>query len=162
MSIRNHIATAGLVLCALAAKAQSDTTGARSADAYFNRASRQYVKEDKSSAMRVLDEGLRAHPGDAKLLKLAEQLLKEEQQQNQAQQQQQQKKEQQQEQGQEQQQAKEQDQQQDQEREQNSGGMDKRDAERMLDELNREEQDVQERVRARSMPGRKARIEKDW
>ncbi|MBK8227932.1 MAG: hypothetical protein IPK70_12275 [Flavobacteriales bacterium] len=162
MSIRNNIAFAALVLCAVGSNAQSDTTGARSADAYFNRASRQYVKEDKSSAMRVLDEGLRAHPGDAKLLKLAEQLLKEEQQQNKAQQPQQQEQEQQQEQGQEQQQEKEQVQQQDKEQERNSGGMEKRDAERMLDELNRKEQDVQERVRARSMPGRKARIEKDW
>jgi predicted Zn-dependent protease len=155
----NAIAALALALSALSAKAQADTTGAHSPEAYFNRASRQYVKEDKSSAMRVLDEGLREHPGDAKLLKLAEQLLKEDRQQKQAQQQQQQQEDdQKQEQGQEQKQAQEQNQ----EQERNSRGMDKRDAERMLDELNREEQDVQERVRARSMPGRKARIEKDW
>ena len=60
-----------------------------SAEEYFNLAARQYVKEDKLAALKTLDKGLQAHPGDARMLKLAEELLKEQQQQQQAQQQQQ-------------------------------------------------------------------------
>ena len=41
-----------LGLLALSASAQSDSTNAGSASEYFNKASRQYVKEDKGSAMR--------------------------------------------------------------------------------------------------------------
>ena len=46
------------------------------ADAYFNQASREFVKVDKMTALRTLDRGLQAYPGDPKLLKLAEELLK--------------------------------------------------------------------------------------
>lgn len=158
------------------AMAQADTARQWSAEDYFNRASRQYVKEDKASAMRMLDKGLRAYPGDPRMLKLAEELLKEDQQQDQQQQQQQQQDQQQQDQQQQDQQQQQQDQgqqEQDQQQQDRSGddrqeqqrsdqGMSRRDAERLLDELNREEQDVQERARARMMPARKARIEKDW
>lgn len=60
------------------------------ADAYFNQASREFVKVDKMTAMRTLDRGLQAYPGDPKLLKLAEELLKDEEKKQQQQQQQQQ------------------------------------------------------------------------
>ncbi|HRD53598.1 MAG TPA: hypothetical protein PKY96_13210 [Flavobacteriales bacterium] len=156
------IATLALASLALNGLAQTDTTGTHSAEGYFNRASRQYVKEDKSSAMRILDEGLRAHPGDAKLLKLAEQLLKEERQNQQQQQQQQPEQQQQQQQEQEQQQRQGHEREQGQEKERSDEGMDKRDAERMLDELNRKEQGVQDRVRSRSTPSRKPKPAKDW
>lgn len=51
------------------------------ADAYFNQASKEYVKEDKIQALRTLDQALQRYPGDPKLLKLAEELVKEEEQQ---------------------------------------------------------------------------------
>lgn len=107
-----------------------------SAEAFFNQASREYVKEDKMKALKTLDQGLQQHPGDPRLLKLAEELVKEQEQQKQEQDQQkqeqekqeQQKKEQEQDQGstdkqqQDQQKQKEQEQQQEQqEREQQSG-----------------------------------------
>ena len=46
------------------------------ADDYFNLASRQFVKEDNRQALRTLDQGLRQFPTDPKLLKLAEELVK--------------------------------------------------------------------------------------
>jgi len=156
------IVTLALACLALNSLAQTDTTGAHSAEGYFNRASRQYVKEDKSSAMRILDEGLRAHPGDARLLKLAEQLLKEDRQKKQQQQQQQQEQQQQKQEQEQQQQQQGEERQQGQEKDRSTGGMDKRDAERMLDELNRKEQGVQDRVRSRSTPSRKPKPAKDW
>lgn len=162
MRIGSAIASLALASLALNGLAQTDTTGTHSAEGYFNRASRQYVKEDKSSAMRILDEGLRAHPGDARLLKLAEQLLKEERQNKQQQQQQQEQQQQRQEQEQQQQEQQGQERQQGQEKDRSNGGMDKRDAERMLDELNRKEQGVQDRVRSRSTPSRKPKPAKDW
>lgn len=149
-----------LGLLALSASAQSDSTNAGSASEYFNKASRQYVKEDKGSAMRVLDKGLRAHPGDARLLALAQELLKEENQQQQQQQQQQNQQQEQQEQEQEQQQERPASNEPAEQRE--SGGMSKQDAERVLDELDRNEQNVQEKARARRMPARKRNPEKDW
>jgi len=146
--------SAALWLLALPASAQSDSARAGSAEEYFNRAAQQYVQKDKGSAMRVLDNGLRAHPGDARLLALAQELLKEEQQQEQKQQQQQQNQQQEQEQEQ---------QQQERAAERDKGeGMDKRDAERLLDQLNRDEQDVQENARARRVPARKRNPDKDW
>ena len=60
------------------------------AEAYFNQASREFVKVDKMTAMRTVDRGLQAYPGDPKLLKLAEALLKDEEKKQQQQQQQQQ------------------------------------------------------------------------
>lgn len=60
------------------------------ADAFFNQASHQYIKQDKMQALRTLDQGLRKYPGDPKLLKLAEELIKDEQKKQEQQQQQQQ------------------------------------------------------------------------
>jgi outer membrane biosynthesis protein TonB len=149
---------------------------------YFNRASREYVKQDKLTALKTLDEALKHHPGDPRLLKLAEELLKQEQQQ---QQQEQQKQEQQQKkQEQEQQQKQEQDkgeqdpkkkeeekqdpkdpkqgdQQEPQERKE-EGKIAPQDARRILDALDRQEKDVQEKVRAQQRPARRVPIEKDW
>lgn len=64
------------------------------ADAYFNQASKEYVKQDKMQALRTIDHGLKQYPGDPKLLKLAEELVKEEEKKQQQDQQQQQKEEQ--------------------------------------------------------------------
>ncbi len=36
-----------------------------SAEDYFNRAAKQYVKEDKVNALRTLDKALQEYPGDA-------------------------------------------------------------------------------------------------
>ncbi|MBL7940886.1 MAG: hypothetical protein JNL43_16105 [Flavobacteriales bacterium] len=58
----------------------------------FNKASKEYVKQDKMQALRTLDLALQQYPGDPRLLKLAEELVKEEQQQQQKEQQQQQQK----------------------------------------------------------------------
>lgn len=153
-----------ILLCLLPALglAQVDSTSALSADDYFNKASRQYVKEDKVSALRMLDKGLRAHPGDPRLLKLAQELLKEEQRNQQSQQQQSQQQQQEQPQSQKQEQRPSENREQQQRDPQEDSGLSRRDAERLLDELNREEQGVQERARARMLPARKARIQKDW
>ncbi len=131
------------------------------ADDYFNRAAKLYVKEDKLAALKTLDLGLRQYPGDARMLKLADELLKDQQQQQQQQQEQQeqQQEKQKEEQGQEQ---KQQEQQGEERQEQRTDEMTKQDAERMLDALERKEQDVQERVRSKMHPSRQAAIEKDW
>lgn len=151
-------------LLASSASAQTDSTRAGTAEAYFNQASRQYVKEDKGSAMRLLDRGLRAHPGDARLLALARELLKEENQQNQQQQQQQQNQQQQQQEQEQSEKGQQQEQTRPNERTEapEKEGMSKQDAERVLDELDRNEQNVQEKARARRMPARKRNPEKDW
>ncbi len=60
------------------------------AEAYFNQASKEYVKQDKMQALRTLDQALQQYPGDPRLLKLAEELVKEEQQKQQEQQKQEQ------------------------------------------------------------------------
>jgi len=60
------------VLAFVCGKAQETT-----ADGYFNLASKEYVKQDKMQALRTLDKGLAQYPGDPKLLKLAEELIKE-------------------------------------------------------------------------------------
>lgn len=160
------------------------------ADAYFNRASKEYVKQDKMQALRTLDEALQKYPGDPKLLKLAEELVKEEEKKQQQQQQQQdqqdqqqkdqekkdqEKKDQQQDQQKDQQQKEEQqkEQQQQQERAQEDpkdgrkgkpqpGSIAPQDALRMLDALERSEKDVQEKVRAKRRPAVRRTIEKDW
>lgn len=146
-----------------------------SAEEYFNLAARQYVKEDKLAALKTLDKGLQAHPGDARMLKLAEELLKEQQQQQQAQQQQQKqqdeqqkKEEQEQQKAQEEQQKKEQQEQAQQserkegEKKPQPGRIAPQDAERILDALERQEQGTQDKVRARMRPVQRRRIEKDW
>lgn len=154
------------------------------ADEYFNLASRQFVKEDSRQALRTLDQGLRQFPTDPKLLKLAEELVKQNKQdpQEQQQQEQQQKEQQQDEQKQqggqnEQQQQREQQEQQGQqeqpqqaeERSQEQRGgkpqpgtIDPQAAMRMLDAMERNEKDVQEKVRVKRRPAVRRTIEKDW
>lgn len=155
------------------------------AEAFFNRASKEYVKQDKMLALRTIDEGLQKYPGDAKLLKLAEELVKEEekkqqeeqkkQEQDQRDQQQkdQEKKDQQQQQDQKQQEQQKQQEEQQQERAQQDpqkeqkgqpqpGSIAPQDALRMLDALERSEKDVQEKVRARRRPAARRNIDKDW
>jgi hypothetical protein len=138
---------------------------------YFNQAAKQYVKEDKLAALKTLDKGLRAHPGDARMLKLAEELLKEQQNQQQQNQQQQQQQGSQEEQQQAQQQGEqEQEQKQGEERSEKQNGERKmqpdriapEDAERMLDALERQEQGTQEKVRSKLRQAHRRRIEKDW
>lgn len=172
MSTARHLFLLAGMLACIAGRAQATP------EEYFNLAARQYVKEDKRLALRTLDQGLRAHPQDRKLRGLAEALLKNEQQ---DQQQQQQKQEQQNKEDQEQQkeqdeqarkeeeqkkeEAREQQQQEgDQERMQQPrpGEISQKDAERMLDALERREQDVQQQVRARLRPARRVPVEKDW
>ena len=161
-----------LALLLTVAVSQAQTT---SAEEFFNRAARQYVKEDKLAALKTLDKGLQAYPGDARMLKLAEELLKEQQQQQQAQQQQQKqqdeqqkKEEQKQQQAQQDQQKKEQQEQEEQgerkdgERKPQPGRIAPQDAERILDALERQEQGTQDKVRARMRPVQRRRIEKDW
>ena len=72
------IAVSIALLLGLAGIAQSVT-----AEAYFNQASKEFVKQDKMHALRTLDNGLRQFPGDPRLLKLAEELVKEDEQQEQ-------------------------------------------------------------------------------
>lgn len=155
------------------------------AEAYFDKASREYVKEDKMKALRTLDQALEQHPGDARLLKLAEELIKEQQQQQQKQeqdQQQKQEKDQQQKQddpsqgGQDKEQQQGRDDQQEQpngkdpsagkEQDRRSeppaGGIAPQDAMRMLDALDRSEKDVQDKIRLKRRPATRRSIEKDW
>ncbi len=159
------------------------------AEAYFNQASREFVKVDKMTAMRTLDRGLQAYPGDPKLLKLAEALLKDEekkQQQEQNKDQQGKDKEKQDQDGkneqQEQDQGKPEDrQQQEPQQEKNeppqqadnsrkeeqrkgeeANNIAPQDAMRMLDALERSEKDIQEKVRLRRRPVTRQNIEKDW
>lgn len=150
-----------------------------SADDYFNKAGKQYVKEDKAAALRTLDQGLRQYPGDPRLLKLAEELLKDEQQkqkqQQQQQQQEQQQKEKEQQQQQQEQQKREQEEQQRKQEQQaeekeqdpenmqaQPGRIAPQDAKRILDALERNEKDVQAKVRERLRPARRLPVEKDW
>ena len=161
-----------LLLTVMVSKAQTS-----SAEEYFNLAARQYVKEDKLAALKTLDKGLQAHPGDARMLKLAEELLKEQQQQQQAQQQQQKKQEEQREKEEQDQQKAQQEQQKKEQQEQEQAQQGERedgrkkpqpgriapqDAERILDALERQEQGTQDKVRARMRPVQRRRIEKDW
>jgi hypothetical protein len=156
-----------------------DTTAVKSPMDYFNLAAKQYVKEDKMSALRTLDQGLQQHPQDARLRKLATELLKEQQQQQQQQQQQEQdkpedgrSKEEQSKGGQEQQkqeqQAEQQQSEQSKERKPGDPGQPRpgeiapQDAKRILDALDRQEQQVQSRMRQRQQPAPKVPVDKDW
>lgn len=168
-ALRNLMAIP-LLLVGLCAHAQTPP------EQYFNKAAREYVKEDRITALRTLDEGLRAHPGDARMRRLAEAILKEQQQQQQSSQQQNQQQNQdqknqdqqgqQQEPQEEQRQGNEQEQRaeerEQQQRRQQPGELSKEEAERMLDALERREQDVQNQVRSKLRPARRATIEKDW
>jgi Ca-activated chloride channel family protein len=156
-----------------------DTTAVKSPMDYFNLAAKQYVKEDKMSALRTLDQGLQQHPQDARLRKLATELLKEQQQQQQQQQQQEQdkpedgrSKEEQskgaQEQQKQEQQAEQQQSEQSKERKPGDPGQPRpgeiapQDAKRILDALDRQEQQVQSRMRQRQQPAPKVPVDKDW
>lgn len=86
MAYRTLILMIGLG-AALLVRAQTTT-----AEAYFNQASKEYVKQDKMQALRTLDHGLQQYPGDPKLLKLAEELVKEEEKKDQQKQKQEQEK----------------------------------------------------------------------
>lgn len=175
MHLRTYILPLALA-CGFNAWGQETT-----AQAYFDQASREYVKQDKMTALRTLDQGLQKYPGDPKLLKLAEELIKEEQkkqdQQQQQQKQDQQKNDQQKDQGkqdkqqdqqQQDQQKDEQPQQADQKEQQQqkgdpqAGRIDPRDAMRMLEAMERSEKDVQQKVRLRKRPAVRRTIEKDW
>ena len=166
--------------CAMTMVAQ-DTTAVKSPMDYFNLAAKQYVKEDKMSALRTLDQGLQQHPQDARLRKLATELLKEQQQQQQQQQQHQQQqdksedgqsKKEQSKDGQEQQeqekQAEQQKSEQSKERKPGDPGQPRpgeiapQDAKRILDALDRQEQQVQSRMRQRQQPAPKVPVDKDW
>jgi Ca-activated chloride channel family protein len=156
-----------------------DTTAVKRPMDYFNLAAKQYVKEDKMSALRTLDQGLQQHPQDARLRKLATELLKEQQQQQQQQQQQEQdkpedgrSKEEQskgaQEQQKQEQQAEQQQSEQSKERKPGDPGQPRpgeiapQDAKRILDALDRQEQQVQSRMRQRQQPAPKVPVDKDW
>lgn len=174
MSRVHHLLLLPAMIACLATRAQN------TAEDYFNLAARQYVKEDKPAALRTLDQGLRTHPEDQKLRALAEAILKNEQQnqqhQKQDQQQKQDQKNQEEQQKQQEEQAQQEEQrQQDQNRQQEQdadedrkaqqprpGEISQKDAERMLDALERREQDVQQQVRARMRPVRRVPVEKDW
>lgn len=168
-----------LLLPALACCSVTVIAQTASAEDYFNRAGKEYVKEDKRAALRTLDQGLQRFPGDTRLLKLAEELLKEEQQKQEQQQQQQEQQQKEQEQK-EQEQKREQQQQEEQEKQQREqqqaeeneadpkdmkpqpGRIAPQDAKRILDALERGEQDVQQKVRERQRPARRVPVEKDW
>ena len=143
-----------------------------SAEDYFNRAAKQYVKEDKVNALRTLDKALQEHPGDARLLKLAEELLKEDQQQQQQQAQEKNKEgEEEKKDGSEQEKPQDGDDQKpdrgDEEKKSDQrkpqpGKISQQEAERILDAMDRQEKEVQEKVRNRVRPTPRTPIDKDW
>lgn len=162
-----------VLFCATSGAAQ-DTTAVKGPMDYFNLAAKQYVKQDKMSALRTLDQGLQQHPQDARLRKLATELMKEEQQQQQQQQQDQDQndssKPQQGKNGQDQRkEEKPADRQQgDGSKEQQDGDQPRpgeiapQDAKRILDALDRQEQHVQSKMRQRQQPAPKVPVDKDW
>ncbi len=152
---------------------------------HFNRASKEYIQKDKLTALKTLDAALREYPGDARLLKLAEELLKEEEQQQQEEQQEQQNEKNEQEkneQGQDQGSDKKQEEQQEEQQGKGSqkepqekrdpakadqeqpepGTIAPQDARRMLDAVDQQERDIQEKVRTRQRPVTRIPIDKDW
>lgn len=168
-----------VILCVASLLGSMSHAQSVTAQDYFNQAARQYVKEDKGSALRTLDKGLREYPGDARLLKLAEELLKEQEQQDQQQAQgqgqdqkqdqekQQEGKDQKQDQGQqkeEQQSTGKEQEKQDRSDQQKAqpGKISQQDAQRMLDAMDRQEKDVQDKVRVRQRPVQRTPVEKDW
>lgn len=169
----------------------------RTADDWFNQAAKEYVKQDRLTALRTLDKGLTEHPDDVHMLKLAEEILK-----NEEQQQQQEQKEQQEQQNKEKEnkEKEQKDQSGEKDEEDQGGGQDKdeerkkeesnekeqrgkeeqdkqeqrkqeqarpmemtpQDAKRILDALERQEGEVQEKARERLQPVDRTPIEKDW
>lgn len=165
-----HLLVIALIGMAAPAKGQGDTTAVPDAMGYFNTASKQYVKKDKPAALRTLDRALKEYPGDPRLLKLAEELVKEEQQQQAQQQQQKEQEQQREEQEQKQEQAQDQQRKENEQRQQEERGKERerqgeitrKDAERILDALDRQERAVQARVRDKQQPREKRPTEKDW
>lgn len=150
---------------------------------YFNKASREFVRTDKITALRTLDAGLRNYPGDPRMLELARELLKEDE--KKQQQQQQKDKQDQQEKKNDQQKDQQQDGQKEQgekngtgqpegepnrpgeqpknaDQQRRPGSIAPQDARRMLDALDRKEKEVQDKVRVRQRPASRIPIEKDW
>jgi Ca-activated chloride channel family protein len=152
------------------------------ASEWYDRAAHAFVKQDKLTALRLLDRGLAEHPDDPKLKDLAEALLKEEKQQQQQQQDQQQQQGGQGQQDQQQNKDQQADQRDGKEQEKSPsteqqprpsseqqgaqgsapGQIDPKDARRMLDALQRNERDVQLKVRQRMRPAQRIPIDKDW
>ena len=129
-------------------------------EAYFDKAARDYVKVDKGTALRILDKALREHPGDPRLLKLAEELLKDESPDEQEQQQQQQEEP---GEGEGQQQRNQEQAPPEQKKDRpEPGRISPKDAERILDAMEREEKEVRDRMRDRERPAARKSIDKDW
>lgn len=166
-----------LLLLASTLDAQ-DTAAVKSPMDYFNLAAKQYVKEDKMTALRTLDQGLQHHPQDPRLRQLATELMKEQQQQQQQQQKQQDEQNDgssKSEQGNDGQDPRKQEEGNDQQRtkppQENRTGDPKQprpgeiapqDAKRILDALDRQEQQVQSKMRQKQQPAPKTPVDKDW
>ena len=179
-------------ICVLLTSAEGLLAQTSTAAEWFDRAAKEFVKQDKMTALRTLEKGLKEHPGDVAMTRLAEALLKGEdplpkdQQQQQDQQQKEDEKKEAGKDGNEQKDSrkdqkdrpspdnKEQDQQ---PKEDGTGeGKDgekqparpapgqiaPQDAKRMLDALQRSEKDVQQKVRSRKRPTRQTPTDKDW
>jgi hypothetical protein len=166
MTMRSAIALL-FVLLAHALCAQDSL----SAEGWFNKAAKEYVKQDRSTALRSLEHGLRRYPGDPAMLALAERLLQEDQNAPQPQQQPQQQQQQQQQQQSEQEQppqprsGNEQPRDPQQDRPSTDRSREKLDPEtvrRILDAVEQQERATQEKVREKTMPRSRKNIEKDW
>jgi tetratricopeptide (TPR) repeat protein len=142
-----------------ARKAQIDR---RLADTYHNMGNALYAQQQYDKAVAAYQQSLRLNPKDNdtryNLVKAMQQLQQQQQQQNQDQQQQQ--KQQQQQEQQEQQQNQEQQQEQQQEPQQNEDQMDKETAEQILQALEQDELETQEKLQRQQ--GKKRRVEKEW
>jgi len=167
-ALRPYVLLAGLFLLAGSGAAQT-----LPAEDYFNEAAKRFVKEDKTAALRTLERGLREHPGDARLLKLAEELLKDEEQQGGQDQQQENKGEDKNEKN-ESQDQKENGEQKEEPGQENQGEqrpgepkpepgrISPQDAKRILDALERQEKETQAKVREKQRPAQRVPVEKDW
>lgn len=155
--------TLAIILFALGAAASVSAQDTLSAPAWFDKAAKEYVKQDKPTALRSLDQALRQHPEDPKLQALAEALLKEPppepmpQPQPQQQQQPQQKEE------------KEEQEPQpkdpasgDKEKQRDHGRMTPDEARRLLDAIEQQERNTQEKVRDKLAPAQRRNTDKDW
>lgn len=137
-----------------ARKAQIDR---RLADTYHNMGNALYAQQQYDKAVAAYQQSLRLNPKDNdtryNLVKAMQQLQQQQQQQNQNQQQQQQQEQQEQQQNQEQQE-------QQQEPQQNEDQMDKETAEQILQALEQDELETQEKLQRQQ--GKKRRVEKEW
>jgi len=140
---------------------------------YFNEASKRYVNKDIAGALSFLDKGFEKYPEDVKLNELTELILREQEQQqqscssNQNKDQQKQQKDQQKD-----QEKKEKDQEKDQQKEkkeqnkeqqpEKKDGLSKEEAEKILNALQKQEQDVKDKADKKLIPVGVKNIEKDW